>query len=306
LYLALCHADQRYYLGTRDASVLRKKLPMALIHEACGEVVYDGSGIFKNGQKVVLIPNIPLVKNSEIYENYSHGAQFLSSGHDGFMREFVDLPPDRVVAYENIEGPVAAIAEFISVAVHAVDRFAICSHSKRETVGIWGDGSLAYSVACVLTSKYPDMKVVVIGQSPRKLSQFSFVSKTIFADDLTDGFSVDHAFECAGGEGCSAAIDDVIKYINPQGTVMLMGVSENKVPVNTRDVLEKGLTFIGCSRSGQQDFIKAVELMEQKSFSQRLKVIIHEEPPVKSIDDIHRAFAADLNTPFKTVFKWEM
>ena len=32
-YLALCHADQRYYQGKRDAKVLRKKLPMALIHE---------------------------------------------------------------------------------------------------------------------------------------------------------------------------------------------------------------------------------------------------------------------------------
>ena len=35
-YLALCHADQRYYQGKRDIKILRKKLPMALIHEACG------------------------------------------------------------------------------------------------------------------------------------------------------------------------------------------------------------------------------------------------------------------------------
>ena len=33
-YLALCHADQRYYQGKRDIKILRKKLPMALIHEA--------------------------------------------------------------------------------------------------------------------------------------------------------------------------------------------------------------------------------------------------------------------------------
>lgn len=29
---------------------------------------------------------------------------------------------------------------------------------------------------------------------------------------------------------------------------MLMGVSENKVPINTRDILEKGLTFVGSTR----------------------------------------------------------
>ena len=38
-YMAVCHADQRYYQGLRDAQVLRKKLPMALIHECCGEVL---------------------------------------------------------------------------------------------------------------------------------------------------------------------------------------------------------------------------------------------------------------------------
>ena len=38
-YLSICNADQRYYQGLRDAEILRKKLPMALIHEAIGEVV---------------------------------------------------------------------------------------------------------------------------------------------------------------------------------------------------------------------------------------------------------------------------
>ena len=45
-YMAVCHADQRYYQGKRDRKVLRKKLPMALIHECCGAVVYDPSDTF--------------------------------------------------------------------------------------------------------------------------------------------------------------------------------------------------------------------------------------------------------------------
>lgn len=42
-YLAVCHADQRYYLGQRDHKVLAKKLPMALIHEGCAVVLDDPS-----------------------------------------------------------------------------------------------------------------------------------------------------------------------------------------------------------------------------------------------------------------------
>lgn len=305
-YMALCHADQRYFLGQRDIKVLNKKLPMALIHECCGIVEYDPTGTFKKGQKVVMIPNTPIRKNPVIFENYDKGSYFLSSGHDGFMREFVDLPADRVVPYKNVPDEVAAITEFISVGVHASTRFDLAAHEVRDSIGIWGDGSLAYSVANILKLRFPNSKLYVIGMDSRKLTHFSFVDGAYFSNNIPEDFHVDHAFECCGGEGSFYAIDDIIKYINPQGTVMLMGVSENKVAINTRDVLEKGLTFIGSSRSGRADFEKAVELMETKDFQKRIKIIISQDEPVKSIKDIIRVFGNDLTTPFKTVFKWDV
>ena len=85
-----------------------------------------------------------------------------------------------------------------------------------------------------------------------------------------------------------------------------MGVSEYKVNINTRDILEKGLTLIGSSRSGRIDFEKAIKMMSNKKFERRFKNIIELEKPVKNIKDIHRVFATDLNTAFKTVFKWEI
>lgn len=307
-YLSICHADQRYYLGNRDISILRKKLPMALIHEACGKVVYDDTNTYKVGQKVVMIPNTPNPeeKSDVIFENYTKGSKFLSSGYDGFMREFVDMPLDRVVPYEGIPDNIAAITEFVSVGVHAITRFKLSSHKIRNSIGVWGDGSLAYVVASILCIEFPKTKIYVIGKNIEKLKQFTFVNKTYLADELPDDFNVDHAFECAGGEGSYYAIDDIIKYINPQGYVMLMGVSENKVSINTRNILEKGLSFIGCSRSGREDFKKAIEYMENKDLDKRLKTIICEDSPVSNIGDVNRVFANDLNNPFKTVFKWNM
>ena len=38
IYLSICQADQRYYQGIRDYSILKEKLPMALIHEAMGKL----------------------------------------------------------------------------------------------------------------------------------------------------------------------------------------------------------------------------------------------------------------------------
>ena len=305
-YMAICHADQRYYLGQRDVQTLHKKLPMALIHECCGRVVYDPSGAFRPGQPVVMIPNVPAGDSFPICENYARGSRFLSSGHDGFMQEFVAINADRVVPYRNIEPSIAAITEFVSVAVHAATRFGDASHEIRSRIGIWGDGSLAYVVANVLRNMYPKSEIVVIGRDYRKLAQFSFVREVHHSSDIPENFEVDHAFECCGGEGSYYAIQDVIRYINPQGTLMLMGVSENQVAINTRMVLEKGLTLVGCSRSGRADFEAAVELMSNQSFQKRLKMIIFEDTPVRSVGDIHRVFHSDLSTPFKTVFKWEM
>ena len=306
LYMAICHADQRYYTGTRDKKVLSQKLPMALIHECCGEVVIDKSGKFKKGQKVVLIPNVPGKYNDEIYENYGEGAKFLSSGYDGFMREYINLSADRVVPFENIPLEIAAITEFISVSVHAIERFKKISHSKKDTIGVWGDGSLAFVTANVLKKEFPNSQIIVFGKNRDKLSLFSFVDKTILIDNIPKDLKIDHAFECVGGEGSFYAIDDIIRCIKPQGTVMLMGVSENKVGINTRDILEKGLTFVGSSRSSYQDFVRAVEILQDEKVQKRLKLIIENYGVVKKIEDIHKVFNFDLNNSFKTVFRWEI
>lgn len=305
-YMAICHADQRYFLGQRDAKTLKTKLPMALIHECCGRVIYDPSGEWDAGQRVVMIPNVPGEDDDFIFENYQKKSGFLSSGRDGFMREFVEIDRDRVVALPDVDPTVAAITEFISVAVHAATRFDLAAHQRRDRIGIWGDGSLAYVVACVLKKRFPDSRLIVVGREPSKLAQFSFVDETYFSDDLPQDLCIDHAFECCGGEGTYYAIEDVIRTIAPQGTLMLMGVSENRVAIQTRMVLEKGLTLIGCSRSGRADFETAVQLLQQKRFQQRMKVIVYPYGPVRRIGDIYKVFADDQSTPFKTVFKWEL
>lgn len=306
-YMALCHADQRYYMGKRDIKVLKKKLPMALIHECCGQVLLDKTGTYKKGQKVVLIPNVPPKVNVEgVYENYGKGSRFLSSGYDGFMREIVCMPPDRVVPFNNVNMKVAAICEFVSVGIHAIDRFIKSGSVRYGRIGIWGDGSLSYVVCCCLKKLIPQCKIYVIGKSSNKLSQFMFADGVYITDDIPSNFEIDNAFECAGGGGSYYAIDDIIKYINPQGKIMLLGVSEDKVAINTRKVLEKGLTIIGSSRSGRKDFERAIELMGDIYFQKRLMNIITEVKSVCNVRDIHKVFSIDLNTPFKTVFRWNI
>lgn len=302
--MAVCHADQRYYQGRRDARVMRKKLPMALIHECVGEVLLDPTGEYEIGQQVVLIPNIPGKIEAGVYENYSAGSAFRSSGYDGFMRDVVALPPDRVVNAEGVDRNVAAITEFVSVAVHACMRLRDSARTGISEIGIIGDGSLGFVIACVASVLFPEAKLSVVGKNQEKLALFSFVDQRYYASDLPDDVRFHHAFECAGGQGSSDAINQVIAHACPQANLMLMGVSELPVAINTRDVLEKGMTLVGCSRSGRADFEQALSITKRPGVQERLRQILYLDDPVRNVADIKRVFATDLLTPFKTVFEW--
>ncbi len=307
-YMSVCRADQRYYFGMRPAEVLKKKLPMALIHEAAAEVIYDPSGKLCRGEQVVMIPNVPPkgYDGGELYENYAEGSAFLSSGRDGFLREYVCLPDDRIVSVKDVPGHIASSAELLSVCVHACDRFLKISHSKRERIGVWGDGSVAYFLCVVLRYMLPESEIYVIGKTPSKLAYYSFCDGAYDAGEIPEGFWCDHAFECCGGEGSSFAFDDIIKYIRAQGTVLMMGVSENKVPILTRMVLEKGLTLVGSSRSGREDFVRAAQIMQSKQSCHRLERVTDFFGEVRSVSDLHAAFDRSMTAEFKTSFRFNV
>ena len=105
---SICHADQRYYQGARAEEILRQKLPMALIHEGIGKVIYDPTGTFEIGTEVVMIPNRPVEKDDIIAENYLRSSKFCASSMDGFLQEYVQAVPDRFVRLPQGINPTVA------------------------------------------------------------------------------------------------------------------------------------------------------------------------------------------------------
>lgn len=314
-YLSICAADQRYWSGRRDPEALKKKLPMALIHEAVGHIVADPTGSFAPGQTVVMVPNLPDYADSDTAskENYSRASRFCSSSADGFMRDYVIMPAERLVPYEGIDPLVAVMAELTSVCCNAIEAFEQVRHvARNQHIGVWGDGAVGYLMAAVIRQTYPHMDISVYGTHDSKLSKLDFVDSTVNIrkefKDVEGGFPpVDHAFECVGGtSGSTSAIDQIIDCIRPQGVISLMGVSEQHVPINTRMVLEKGLTLQGNSRSSKGDFEQAVSLFHDPDFARRIRNIVQHVSKVERLEDIQTAFEFDEKNPFKTVMEWAM
>ena len=261
---------------------------MALIHEAIGEVVRDPSGNFKTGELVVMVPNTPVEEDDIIAENYLRSSKFRASGFDGFMQEYVEITPDRLVRLpQDIDRTVAAFTEIVSVSVHAIGRFDKIAHKRRNVVGIWGDGNLGYITAVFFKTMFPETKLYIFGVNPDKLQDFTFADATFTVEHIPEDVKIDHAFECVGGAGSGKAINQIIDYINPEGTISILGVSEYPVPINTRMVLEKGLRIFGSSRSGVADFEKTVALYKSNpEIINYLSNIVGAVVPVRTIEDM--------------------
>lgn len=305
--MSICVADQRYYKGLRPSSILESKLPMSLIHEAIGEVVYDPSNRLKVGQTVVLIPNTPSSIKSNIKENYDVTSKFRASSMDGFMQEYVLMDKDRVIPINSINKEIGSFIEMVSVAVNAIENFDKLNKSNLDTVGIWGSGSLGFILSLLLKYKYVNSKIIVFGRNKSKLEYFSFVDEIYEIDNIPQDLQISHAFEAVGGKNSEYAISQIIDIIQPQGVVSLLGVSEDSIKINTRKVLEKGLYLLGNSRSSRIDFELSVEILEKnKDIQNQLSKLISSRIEVRNIVDINKAFELDFLSEFKTIIHWKI
>lgn len=306
-HLSICNADQRYYQGKRAPEVLKKKLPMALIHEGIGTVVHDSRGEFEEGQYVVMIPNTPVEKDEFIAENYLRSSKFRASGFDGFMQDNVAMARDRLVLLpDGINKEVASFTEIASVSYHAISRFQRFSHGRREHIAVWGDGNLAFITSLFIKYRIPNVKLSIFGIDEDKMSHFTFADGTYHVDEIPEDMTFDHAFECVGNMASGTAINQIIDYIKPEGTISILGVSEDPVPINTRMVLEKGLRIFGSSRSGREDFEQIIDFYDRNpEVVNYLEYLIGEVIDVREVEDFTKAFEADIHKAGgKTIMLW--
>lgn len=308
-YLSVCHADQRYFTGNRPQAVLRKKLAMALIHEGMGEVVADPQGQFQPGTLVTMIPNTPAKTDNVIQENYLPSSKFRSSGYDGFMQEYVCMHRDRVIELpDSFDPKMSAFIEMVSVGVQGLTRLTTIMDADDKSIGIWGDGNLGYITAVLVKQLFPKSRLLIFGRHQAKLAYFSFADATYLVDKIPADLQISQAIECTGGRGSEMAIDQIITHLQPMGTAILMGVSEDPVDIDTRDMLAKGITLRGTSRSSRADFEEAIAILAASSVTrQRLQNLIGLTREVRTVQDITEFFESNLSHCWgKAVMAWEV
>ena len=78
-----------------------------------------------------------------------------------------------------------------------------------------------------------------------------------------------------------------------------MGVSEEKVLINTRVILDKGLSLKGVTRSTKEDFIHAVHIISSKKAQDLLSIMVLSQNKITSVVDIYRCYEEEINNKTK-------
>jgi ribitol-5-phosphate 2-dehydrogenase len=328
---SVCASDLKLYTGARDRRALRKKLPLALLHEGVGEVVEAGPacGDIGPGTRVVIVPNIPCyLAYPDLYpskdeaclacrpggagENYCLHNLYLSSNADGLAQSVfshpasLSLPVDR-----SIPDYVAALTEPLTTILAGCEKAPI---SRERRFLILGNGPIGQLVAVCLRGFYgvPREAIWMTGHDWENRRQVLDLVGT--ALDATDArafaplrSNIGLAFECVGGDANTETLGQAVDCLRPGGTAILFGPSEKAVALNTREVIGKGLSFIGSNRSFVRHFEWVLERFKDREVQRLIEIVMSPTPlAVRSAEDLNHALyhAWTKREANKTLISW--
>ena len=241
--VGICGSDVHYYTNGKIGDFVVNE-PMILGHEASGVVLEVGSNVkdLKVGDRVCMEPGIPNFKSTEtlngMYNLDPEVAFWATPPVHGCLRESFVHPagltfklPDNVSFHEG------ALVEPVAIGMHSANKAEI---SSGDVALVLGAGTIGIVTALAAESSGCS-KVFIADVKKEKLD---FVSKN-YSDKVTiidlksqsikdvlhkAGVNlVDILFEASGSE---KAFEGIADFVKPGGTMVLIGMPVNPVPID--------------------------------------------------------------------------
>ena len=302
----ICGSDLHYF-NHGGFGTVRLKEPMILGHEVAGriEALGDRNDGLHIGQRVAVSPSRPcgsceycrIGQQNHCLDMRFYGSAMPFPHIQGAFREYLVADASQCVPADGISAGEAAMAEPLSVVLHAAEQAGSLAGKRVLVTGCGPIGSLAVLVAkarCALEIVATDVTEFTL-QKALEVGADSAINVANAPDALhpyTKGKGqFDVLFECSG---VAAALTGAIPALRPKGTIVQLGLGgDMTLPVQA--MTAKELTLRGSFRF-HHEFERAVELMQAR----RLDVtplITHSVP----MEDAVRAFeiASDRNASLK-------
>lgn len=302
----VCGSDLHYYHNGGFGSV-RLKQPMILGHEVSGTVIGLGEGVsgFAPGDLVAVSPSRPCGHCrfcGEGLRNHCENMRFYGSAMpfphiQGAFRETLNADASQCVPAAGLSAGEAAMAEPLSVALHATRR---AGEMLGKRVLVTGCGPIG-CLAVLAARQAGAAEIVATDLSDNALAFASKVGADrminmvrepdALGDYAAGKGTFDVLYECSGAQPALAA---GIAAMRPRGVVMQLGLGGD-MSVPMMQITAKELDLRGSFRF-HEEFAMAVELMQAGRFDVK-PLISH----TISLDNAEEAFviASDRNRAMK-------
>jgi len=261
--VGICGTDLHIFQGHLDHRVPKGGI---IGHETFGEVAQApaGSG-FKTGDRVVVEPlqfcgQCRACRMGASYLCY--GLKVLGVDLPGGMQEYWTVDAARLLRVPDaLSDDHAALIEPLAVATHDVRRAAV---KRDDTVLVFGGGPIGALIA--LVSRQRGARVVVVEVNRHRLETLNALGlETVgpdrdpvkFATEWTGGTGVDVAFEVSGHPAAARAVTDVVRV---WGTVSIVAIHAEPVPVNLYQMFARELHMHGARLYAREDWEEAIHL----------------------------------------------
>lgn len=261
--VGICGTDLHIYQGHLDHRVPRGGV---IGHETLAEVVRApaGSG-FEAGDRVVVEPLAVcgVCRACRMGASYlCYRLQVLGVDLPGGMREYWNAPVARLIRVpDTLADDQAAMIEPLAVAVHDVRRAGV---GPGHAVLVFGGGPIGaliglvcrrYGARTVVSEVNPHRLRILDGLGLEAVGPDADLGR--FVEEWTEGTGVDVAFEVSGNPAAARAVTDVVRV---WGTVSIVAIHAEPVPVNLYRLFEREITVQGARLYAREDWEEAIRL----------------------------------------------
>ncbi len=261
--VGICGTDLHIYQGHLDHRVPRGGV---IGHETFAEVAEaPPESVLERGDRVVVEPLAFCGKCRACRLGASYicyDLKVLGVDLPGGMQEYWAVPAARLIRVpDSLPDDQAALMEPLAVATHDVRRAEV---RASDAVLVFGGGPIGALIA--LVCRHRGARVAVAEINPHRVQLLAGLGlQTIgpeadvvrFAEEWTGGDGVDVAFEVTGNPAAVRLVTDVVRV---WGTISLVAIHAEPMPVNLYRMFARELSMHGSRLYAREDWEEAIRL----------------------------------------------
>ncbi len=266
-YAGICGTDLHIFKGKHP----RAKAPLAMSHEFSGiiEEINDEQADLKVSDRVVVNPLLPCGNCLPCREGKIHicpNLHLIGIDRDGAFAEYTKADIERIIRIpDSLSLELAALAEPVAVAVHAVRKAQV---SVGDKVVVMGGGPIGQLVAQI--ARLNGASPVILSEIAPERIEFAQKMGLITANSKDDTINkvkklirkegADIVFEAVGVQ---STYDYITEIVRPDGKIVAVGAASGPIAVDFWKLFFNELNIIGIHVYDQNAFEIAIQLLNK-------------------------------------------